>query len=157
MVCCRSFIVQKIYDLLRDVCGFLDFLPLDMFSDRPDVKPAWALYEGPSFKLPKVELIWGIELDVFIFICATLYKFEKCNKSTDGHTTDPFIAIPAVTSFMVERRTDVLPSAAPNFDTLVPSTLYPLPSNLYYIPSTIYPPPFSSPYHAIRPKKPPPL
>ena len=42
MVCCHSFIAQQIYDLLRAACGILVFLPLDMFSNRLDIKPTLA-------------------------------------------------------------------------------------------------------------------
>ena len=89
-MCCRSFIVEKIYDLLRNACGLLDFLFLEMFLNRPDVKPKLAPHVGPFFILPRVGL------DVFICIGVTLYKFNKCTKSVFGCTTYQFIAIPAV-------------------------------------------------------------
>ena len=96
MVWCRYFIVQQVYALLRAACGFLVFLPFDMFSNRPDVEPAQVPTCGYLLYVTKGGVFWGIKWDVFIFICVTSYTFEKCAKSTDGCTTDRFIAIPAV-------------------------------------------------------------
>ena len=74
MVCCRSFIAQKIYGLLRAVCGFLNFLPLDMFSNRPDVEPSRALTCGSLLYTPKGGAYPGYQMRcVYIYMRHFIY------------------------------------------------------------------------------------
>ena len=93
MVCCHSFIVEQIYDVLRAACGLLIFLPLDMFSDRPDVKPARVPTYGSLLDTTKGgACLLYIMIYVYIFKCH-FYAFEKCTRSTDGCTKERFIVI----------------------------------------------------------------
>ena len=96
MVCCFSFIVQKVYGLLRATCGFLDFLPLDMFSNRPDVKPARAPICGSPLYTPKGGAYMRYQMRIVYILCIALYTFDTCNKSVDSCTTYRFISIQAI-------------------------------------------------------------
>ena len=74
MVFCRSFIVHQIYDLLRAACRLLDFLPLDMFSNRPGVEPAWAPTCGSLLYTLKGGAYLGYQIRcVHIYICPFIY------------------------------------------------------------------------------------